>query len=127
MNYNFVTTVKSESNPDKEYTIKMKEDGLLSCSCPSWIFNQRHNRTCKHIDTIIKAGFAADKQGKFITVTDRWGYKSPLFCKNYGDGCDSCNLKFLCYTEVKPEFDREALEKAGVVKKDTGRVIWKLR
>lgn len=112
--YNFVTEVKSKSNPDKEYTIKMRGDGLLTCNCPSWIYNQRGNRTCKHIDEIMRAGFTADRQGKFITGTTYWGGKVPVFCKNYPEQCESCSLRFLCYTERKPEFTLDELDKAGV-------------
>lgn len=35
----------SKSTP---YEIKLHEAYGLSCDCPSWIHNQRGNRTCKH-------------------------------------------------------------------------------
>jgi len=117
MRYNFVTTVKSKSS-NREYSIKMKENGLLTCNCPSWIYNQRGNRTCKHIDEIITAGFVADQSGKFITSTTEWGGHVPLFCKNYPENCEGCSLRFLCYTERNPHFTREQLQAAGVVRND---------
>jgi len=112
--YNFITTIPSKSS-SKEYTIKMRTDGLLTCNCPSWIYNQRGNRTCKHIDTVIKAGFVADKSGKFIISTTQWGGSVPVFCKNYPDKCNECSLRFLCYTERSPQFTDEQLHKAGIV------------
>lgn len=112
--YNFVTQVQSKSNPTKFYTVKMRTDGLLTCNCPSWVYNQRGNRTCKHIDEIIKAGFTADKRGKFITGVRYYGEKIPIFCKNYPDKCDDCKLKFLCYTEANPEFTEGQIKEAGI-------------
>ena len=38
-------TVKSETYPDKTYTVTKKDDGY-SCSCPNWVY--RRNQ-CKHI------------------------------------------------------------------------------
>ena len=112
--YNFVAEVQSKSNRSKSYTIKMREDGLLTCNCPSWIFNQRGNRTCKHVDEIISRGFSADQRGKYIVGTGQWGEKVPVFCKNYPNNCEPCSLRFLCYTEKNPEFSREQLNKAGI-------------
>jgi len=112
--YNFITEVVSRSS-SKVYKIKMREDGLLTCNCPSWIFNQRGDRTCKHIDEIIDAGFVADRSGKFIVSTNKWGGSVQLFCKNYPEQCESCTLRFLCYTELKPAFTDEQLKKAGVI------------
>ena len=34
------------------YQIKIHEAHRLSCNCPSWIYNQRGNRTCKHTDQV---------------------------------------------------------------------------
>lgn len=112
--YNFVTTIESKSS-GKEYIIKMRTDGMLTCNCPSWIYNQRGNRTCKHIDEVIKAGFVADTSGKFIVSTTEWGGQVPFFCKNYPDRCDSCSLRFICYTELRPQFTNEQLSNAGVI------------
>jgi hypothetical protein len=39
----------SSKNP---YEIKFNERYGLSCSCPSWIYNQRGNRTCKHTEQV---------------------------------------------------------------------------
>lgn len=53
-----VATVRSDSNPDKSYTISLSKDGQFGCSCPSWIYGggkrslpmaYRMVRTCKHI------------------------------------------------------------------------------
>jgi hypothetical protein len=38
----------------KEYEIKSHEVYGLSCSCPSWVYNQRRDRTCKHTDKVEK-------------------------------------------------------------------------
>ena len=115
--YNFVAEVQSSSNPNKNYTIKMTIDGLLTCNCPSWIYNQRGNRTCKHVDQVIRAGFSADSKGKFIIGTDRWGGKVPVFCKSFNTpSCDDCHLRFLCFTNRNPEFDVDTLKRAGVTR-----------
>lgn len=36
----------------KEYEIKAHEKYGLSCNCPSWKYNQRGDRTCKHTDKV---------------------------------------------------------------------------
>jgi hypothetical protein len=115
--YNFVCEVASESNPQKKYSVKMREDGLLTCNCPAWIYNHRRNRTCKHIDKIRDAGFTSDSTGKFISVkTEAWN-KSLLFCKKYPDGCSTCKLRYTCFLEKDPTFQRSEVEDAGVLKK----------
>lgn len=116
--YNFVTEVQSKSNPDKSYTVKMRDDGVLTCNCPAWIYNIRRDRTCKHVDEVRRAGFTADEKGKFITGTTQWGGKVPVFCKAYPEKCDDCHLRFLCYTERMPEFTVDQLHEAGVADKD---------
>ena len=32
------------------WTVKLRDDGVLTCGCPIWIFNRRGDRTCKHTD-----------------------------------------------------------------------------
>ena len=55
MTYTEVAKISSESNPDKEYTIKKDESGKLSCSCPAWRYMNSKNSTgerirfCKHL------------------------------------------------------------------------------
>ncbi len=91
-NYTYVCDVPSESNPNKVYTIKIDDDGLLTCNCPSWIFNQRRDRTCKHIDTLrSKAEF--DHIGKIGKVG-----QLPKICYTYPDKCDECKIRFKCFT-----------------------------
>jgi hypothetical protein len=51
--YTELATMPSKSNPAKVYTIKTDQHGNLSCNCPSWIFNHRGDRTCKHIDLFL--------------------------------------------------------------------------
>lgn len=51
MNYMEIATFPS-SKGDKTYTVKMNNKGELSCDCPSWIYNQRGNRSCKHTDQV---------------------------------------------------------------------------
>jgi predicted nucleic acid-binding Zn finger protein len=51
--YEYVTTIRSMTKPDKFYTIKLDENKKLSCNCPSWVFahevNSKGDRMCKHI------------------------------------------------------------------------------
>lgn len=40
------------SKGDKHYTVKIDEEGNLSCDCPGWIYSYHRNggvRTCKHV------------------------------------------------------------------------------
>ena len=53
--YKTRVVIRSFTDHSKQYKIKEKEDGSLSCNCPCWIFNQRGDRTCKHIDAIKEA------------------------------------------------------------------------
>ena len=117
MKYNFVTKVKSHSS-NREYEVKLRDDGMLTCNCPSWIFKTRGMRTCKHVEEVIRAGFKADHQGKFIDGVGNWGGKVMICCNNYPDKCDACNLRWVCYTEKRPEFNIQDLKNAGVVKGD---------
>lgn len=116
--YNFFAEVPSSSG-NKTYTIKVDENGLFSCNCPSWIFNTRRNRTCKHIDALRSQGLTVDGQGRLITGVDgdrRWGQKVPILCKNYPDQCDMCKMRFVCWTNREAEFDLNQLREAGVYK-----------
>jgi len=51
--YEYVTTTRSMTSPDKFYTIKRDEDKKLSCNCAAWIFKHEldahGDRVCKHI------------------------------------------------------------------------------
>ena len=124
--YNFMAEVPSKSNPNKHYTIKVDESGLFSCNCPSWIFNQRGNRTCKHIDSLRTDGITMDGVGRIITAVENGngtptirrnqGQKIPILCKNYPEQCDTCNMRFLCWTQREAEFDVEQLREAGIYK-----------
>lgn len=90
--YFFMYTVPSHTNPDKKYTVKMDERGFLSCNCPSWIFNHRKDRTCKHIDD-IRGKVDVDMKG---LVGRHNGL--PLVCYNYPTKCDNCDFRFKCFT-----------------------------
>lgn len=119
--YNFLSEVPSKSNPNKHYTIKVDESGLFSCSCPSWIFNTRRNRTCKHIDSIRTDGVTMDGIGRIITAVERrygvrGGHKIPILCKNYPEQCDDCKMRFVCWTNREAEFDINTLREAGIYK-----------
>jgi len=121
--YNFLAEVPSKSNPNKHYTIKVDESGLFSCNCPSWIFNTRRNRTCKHIDSIRTDGVTMDGVGRIITAVEsekhygvRGGQKIPIMCKNYPEQCDDCKMRFICWTSREAEFDVDTLRKAGIYK-----------
>jgi len=114
--YNFFAEVPSSSG-NKTYTIKVDENGLFSCSCPSWIYNQRGNRTCKHIDALRNQGLTIDGQGRIIVGVDStngWKQKVPILCKNYPDQCDTCKMRFVCWTNREAEFDLNQLREAGV-------------
>ena len=52
--YEVVGTFPSSSKPSKSYTVKIDPDTEeYTCDCPSWKFNQRKDRTCKHTDLLI--------------------------------------------------------------------------
>lgn len=118
--YNFLAEVPSKSNPNKHYTIKVDESGLFSCNCPSWIFNTRRNRTCKHIDSIRTDGVTMNGVGRIITAVENYnsrsGRKIPIICKNYPKQCDECKMRFICWTSREAEFDVDTLRKAGIYK-----------
>lgn len=120
--YNFLAEVPSSSGK-KTYTIKVDEGGMFSCNCPSWIFNTRRNRTCKHIDALRTDGITINGQGRLITAVDngdqahwRHGQRIPILCKNYPDQCDTCDMRFVCWTQREAEFDVNQLRKAGIYK-----------
>ena len=52
-----VAKVPSESNPEKEYEIRLGKDGNFYCSCPAWKNMKKpvKDRICKHIKTWAKA------------------------------------------------------------------------
>ena len=122
--YNFMAEVPSKSNPSKHYTIKVDENGLFSCNCPSWIFNTRRNRTCKHIDALRGEGITMNGTGRIITAVDegqsyghvRGEQKIPIMCKNYPKQCDACKMRFICWTQREAEFDVNQLREAGIYK-----------
>jgi len=116
MIYNFFAEVPS-SNGRRTYTIKVDSKGLFSCNCPSWIFNQRGNRTCKHIDALRRDGLTVDGVGRLITGVDTknsYNSKIPILCKNYPEQCDTCNMRFVCWTQREAEIDVEQLREAGI-------------
>jgi len=59
--YKLKAYIRSFTDPDKKYTVKKKEDGTFSCSCPAWIFNHSGDRTCKHLHAIFTYGDAVEK------------------------------------------------------------------
>jgi len=49
----------NSSSSNRQYKVKYKKYNdyyILSCSCPSWIFNH-NNRHCKHTDQVEKFGY----------------------------------------------------------------------
>jgi len=53
--YKLRAFMKSFTDPNKKYTIKRKENGDFTCSCPSWIFSGEP-RGCKHLKAIFDSG-----------------------------------------------------------------------
>ena len=47
--YKVVATFVSKSKPGTYYTVKMDEEGILSCNCPTWVFKRWGIRDCPHI------------------------------------------------------------------------------
>lgn len=47
--YREVARFPSKSNPSKEYTVSVDENGDLSCTCPAWRFKKGDKRACKHV------------------------------------------------------------------------------
>ena len=41
--------IQSFTNPDKTYTVSLRNDGGYECSCPAWIFQRKRLGNCKHI------------------------------------------------------------------------------
>jgi len=49
MKYYRTLAFYKSSKGDKYYTVKIDQDGGLSCDCPSWIYRpQNGHRICKH-------------------------------------------------------------------------------
>ena len=55
-NYKSVATYPSKSNPAKSYTVKVDENGELSCNCPAWTFKKGTARTCLHVEDYQRNG-----------------------------------------------------------------------
>ncbi|GAC1314195.1 MAG: hypothetical protein NVSMB21_25530 [Vulcanimicrobiaceae bacterium] len=47
------TRYQSMSDPSKSYEIDVGEDGLSTCTCPSFTYSRREIRGCKHIDALV--------------------------------------------------------------------------
>jgi len=56
--YREVARFPSKSNPSKEYTVNVDENGNLSCTCPAWTFKKGDERTCRHVQEVA-AGVAS--------------------------------------------------------------------
>jgi hypothetical protein len=70
--------VRSHTNPDKEYTVSLAEDGeTWGCSCPAWTF-QRHrirDGICKHIRQIKQLEemrFAEEQEQEEIMIAEEF-------------------------------------------------------
>lgn len=50
----------SSSEAGKEYVVNVDEQGQLSCTCPTWVFNRKHDangdRMCKHTELVRQEG-----------------------------------------------------------------------
>ena len=49
--------IKSDSDPEKEYEIRLGADGNIYCSCPAWKYQKKpvKDRMCKHLEKFAKA------------------------------------------------------------------------
>jgi len=109
-----IVTFPSKSS-SKVYTVSMDNDGGLSCDCPAWVFKKAGERICRHIKEVTAQGFGT-VEGKFVVLVDSLSNKEPIFCKKYPRQCDTCSLRFPCYTANTPEFSIKELRKEGIVK-----------
>ena len=71
---------RSSSNPQKRYRVILngfvnnsERNGMLSCNCPSWVFNQKGDRTCKHTKEIMQHLLASDQIGIAIKKERMYG------------------------------------------------------
>lgn len=67
-----VARVPSESNPEKEYEIRLGADGNFYCSCPAWKYQKKgvKERTCKHIKAWAKAHDMKMGEGDELVLAD---------------------------------------------------------
>lgn len=65
-----VARVPSESNPEKEYEIRLGKDGNFYCSCPNWKNMKKpvKERVCKHIKTWAAAHDMKLPEGSVIEL-----------------------------------------------------------
>lgn len=85
--YREVQRFPSKSNPSKEYTVKVDENGDLSCDCRGWTMKKPgQERTCTHVQQVAagvtdpvpaaapapQAG-ARDKGGTLTDLFERLG------------------------------------------------------
>jgi len=82
--YREVQRFPSKSNPSKEYTVKVDENGDLSCNCPAWTFKKNDARTCKHVQSVdsgvatpVPAAAPAPQAGS----RDKGGTLTDLFAR----------------------------------------------
>jgi hypothetical protein len=78
--YKAIAQISSFSEPAKKYAIKQDMESHITCNCPSWVFNSRHQdpRACKHTDVVEQAG-GLEKlllfSGQYDVVIDGHGSK----------------------------------------------------
>jgi len=58
--YSPVMTFPSSSNPNKEYTVSVDEEGNLSCDCKAWVFKKTGLRTCPHVRQVERMQTAGE-------------------------------------------------------------------
>ena len=64
------------SSSAREYTVKRDEEGVLSCDCPVWKFNQRRDRTCKHTDQVLAGEVSKPEAADGPPPVETAGWKS---------------------------------------------------
>lgn len=70
--YETVRTFSSKSKKDKVYTVKRRNDGMLTCDCPVWVFNRQGDRTCYHtVTTLLSCSVIPSENLSFLKQKEK--------------------------------------------------------
>lgn len=76
--WDYVTTVASESDRGKTYDIKRRRsDGHLGCGCTSYRFAPREDKSCKHTRAYAMAGVSFARQDPVLRDRTSGGDRRP--------------------------------------------------